>query len=71
MTTQHPDRLRLHALIIDEASRLRGFVDVLVHDAVERLFVGPGRCPIAADLPHELERGRSHLFFSRRLFRPA
>lgn len=37
MTTQHPDRLRLHALIIDEASRLRGFVDVLVHE--EQLLI--------------------------------
>jgi len=37
VTTQHPDRLRLHALIIDEASRLRGFVDVLVHE--EQLLI--------------------------------
>ncbi|HQV14397.1 MAG TPA: flagellar export chaperone FlgN, partial [Denitromonas sp.] len=37
MTNQNPDRLRLHALIIDEASRLRGFVDLLVHE--EQLLI--------------------------------
>lgn len=37
MTNQHPDRLRLHALIIDEASRLRGFVDLLARE--EQLLI--------------------------------
>ena len=37
MTIQNTDHLRLHALIIDEAAQLRGFVDLLVNE--ERLLV--------------------------------